>query len=310
MESKEQREQAYRGVLFAGGAYFLWGIFPLFWRELKGVDATELIAHRVVWSLFFVLALSYFLGSWEDVKRAFASPRLVGLHLLSGAMLTVNWLVYVWGVNSGRVLEMSLGYFLVPLLNAGLGKLVLREHLRPVQWCALALAGVGILCQFTALRDFPWAALTIALSWGFYALMRKRSPLDSVAGLAVETALFTPLAGAFLVWKAWHGLGALGHSDSWVTFLVFSTGIVTAIPLIFFAAGARRLRFTTLGLLQYLSPSMTFLLGAFLYHEALTNGKIVSFGLIWLALVLYSIDGLLRSRFGIAAAPAAATQRR
>lgn len=292
MDHVEQQKHAYGGVLFAGGAYFLWGVFPLFWKELKGVDALELIAHRVVWSLFFVLALSYLAGSWESVKQAFRSGMLLRLHLASGALLTLNWLVYVWGINSGRVLEMSLGYFLVPLLNVGLGSLVLRERLRPVQWAAIALTGAGILFQFTDLRHFPWAALAIALTWGFYGLMRKRSPLDSIAGLAVETTLFTPLAAAFLFWKAGNGLGALGHSNLWVTLLVLSTGIVTAIPLIFFAAGARRLRFTTLGLLQYLSPSMTFLLGAFLYREALSGGKIVSFVLIWLALGVYSFDSL------------------
>lgn len=295
MQQVEQQKRTYSGVLFAGGSYFLWGVFPLFWKELQGVDASELIAHRVVWSLFFVLALSYFAGSWDAVKEAFRSSRLVGLHLLSGALLTLNWLVYVWGVNNGRVLEMSLGYFLVPLINVALGSLLLRERLKPVQWVAITLTATGILFQFTDLRNFPWAALTIAVTWGFYGLMRKRSPLDSIAGLAVETTLFTPLAGAYLVWKAGRGLGALGHSDLRVTLLVLATGVVTAIPLIFFAAGARRLRFTTLGLLQYLSPSMTFLLGAFLYREALTGGKIVSFVLIWLALAVYSLDGL-RSR--------------
>ncbi|MFA5262891.1 MAG: EamA family transporter RarD [Opitutaceae bacterium] len=292
MDAQQQGSHGLRGVLSSAGAYLCWGLFPLFWRELKNVDATELIAHRVVWSVVFLMGLTSLLGGWAEVKAAFASAKLTGLHLLSGALLTINWLVYVWSVNNGRVIEMSFGYFLVPLFNVALGKLVLHERLRRLQWLAIALAAVGVALQLTGVGRFPWAGLAVAFSFGFYGLCRKRSPLGSLAGLTMETALYTPLAAAFLLWRVREGTGALGHVDAWQHVLILSAGVITAVPLLLFADGARRLRLSTIGVLQYIGPTLTFVLGVFVYDEAFEKGRLLSFVLIWTALVLYTADNL------------------
>lgn len=279
-----------RGVAYATIAYIAWGLFPLFWRPLHAIAATELIAHRIVWSLVLVAALSMASGGWAELKPALRSPRILGLHVLSGLLLTANWLTYVWGVNHDRVLEASLGYFLVPLGQVSMGLLFLGERLRPRQWWAIGLAAVGVALQFRGVGGMPWVALTLAVTWVLYGFLRKRSALGSLAGLTLETALLAPLASAYLLVLASNGLGALGHARTWEQIGVLSSGLVTAIPLLLFAAGARRLPLTTIGLLQYLVPTLNFLLGAFLYHEPLSAARLVSFAFIWAALVLYSVE--------------------
>jgi chloramphenicol-sensitive protein RarD len=292
MQDQHAARRALGGALAAGTAYVLWGLFPLFWKQLKSVDATELIAHRVVWSLFFVLALTVLMKDWDPLLKALRSWRLVALHLLSGGLLTINWLVYVWAVNHGRVIESSLGYFLVPLINVLMGRLVLREHLRPLQWLAIGIASVGVLMQAFGVGGLPWVAITLAISFGVYGLLRKRSPLGSLAGLSLETALYAPFAASFLLYRAAHGGGALGHSPILVEMLVLSAGVVTAVPLLLFAHGARTLRLSTLGLLQYICPSIAFALGALVYGEPFDPARLLSFVLIWSALVLYTVDNL------------------
>ena len=290
MESPNTRPADARGITYAAVAYAIWGLFPLFWRPLHAIAATELIAHRIVWSLVFVAALSIALGGWEELKPALRSPRILGLHVLSGTLLSINWLTYVWGVNNDRVLEASLGYFLVPLGQVSMGMMFLGERLRSRQWWAIGLAAIGVALQFRGVSGVPSVAITLAVSWVLYGFLRKRSALGSLAGLTVETALLTPVAGAYLLVLSIHGAGALGHASVWEQVGVLSAGIVTAVPLLLFAAGARRLPLTTLGLLQYLVPSLNFLLGAFLYHEPLTPARLVSFAFIWAALVLYSVE--------------------
>lgn len=290
MGSSPSRPSDIRGVTNVSIAYVLWGLFPLFWKQLQGIAATELIAHRVVWSLVFVAALAHTLGAWTEIKPALRSPRKLGLHLLSGALLSMNWLAYVWGVNHDRVLETSLGYFLVPLCNVAMGRLFLGEHLHARQWWAIALAAAGVALQFRGVGGVPWVALTVATSWALYGFLRKRSALGSLAGLTVETALLTPIAGGYLLLLAADGRGALGHASWWQQIGVLTAGVVTAVPLLLFAAGARRLPLSTVGILQYIVPSLTFLLGVFLYHEPLSAARLLSFGFIWAALVLYSVE--------------------
>jgi len=290
MESPNTRPAAARGIAYAAVAYAMWGLFPLFWRPLHAIAATELIAHRIVWSLVFVVALTVALGGWAELKPALRSPRTLGLHLLSGVLLAVNWLTYVWGINNDRVLEASLGYFLVPLGQVSMGMLFLGERLRPRQWWAIGLAAIGVALQFRGVGGIPWVALTLAVSWVFYGFLRKQSALGSLAGLTLETALLAPVAAAYLILLAARGGGALGHAGPWEQVGVLSAGIVTAVPLLLFAAGARRLPLTTIGLLQYLVPSLNFLLGAFLYHEPLAPARLASFACIWVALVLYSVE--------------------
>lgn len=285
-----------RGGVAAFSCYFIWGIVPLYWKQLQAVDARELIAHRLVWSLVFLLAVVAWRSGLAELRSALSTARGIAFNLLSGALLTVNWLVYVWGVNHGHVIECSLGYFLVPLINVALGRLLLRETLRPAQGVAIVLAAAGVALLVAQVGHVPWIALTLAASFGFYGLLRKQSPLGSLTGLTVETMLLAPLAALFLAWRHHTGEGALGTVDAPTTLLVLSTGIVTAIPLLLFAYGARRLRFTTLGLLQYAAPTCQFLLGWLVYGEVFTREHAWAFALIWAGLGFYSGDAFHAQR--------------
>ena len=285
-----------RGALAATLCYFLWGLVPLYWRELAAVDSLELIAHRHIWSLALLLAIVAAQRSFSTIAAVVRSPRAIGINALAALLLTGNWLVYVWGVNTGHVIETSLGYFLVPLVNVAVGRFVLHEHLRRLQWLAIGVAATGVGVMIFQLGRPPWIALTLAATWGGYSLMRKRSPLPAVAGLAVETLLLAPFAAAFLFWRGVQGEGVLGHADTRTHVLVLSAGIITAIPLLLFAYGARRIRLSTLGLLQYLAPSVQLVLGVWVFHESFSRSRMLSFGFIWAALVCYTIDNLLAQR--------------
>jgi len=271
-------------------------LVPLYWKELAAVDAFELIAHRHVWSLVFLAGILAWRGGYAEVRAALGTRRGLAVNVLSSLLLTANWLIYIWGVNAGHVIECSLGYFLVPLLNVTLGKLVLHESLRRLQGLAVLLAAAGVAILVIRLGHIPWIALGIAGTFGFYGLLRKRSALGPVTGLAVETAVLAPFAAGWLLWKAAHGQGALGHVDTSTTLLVLSTGVVTAIPLLLFAYGARRLRLITLGLLQYIAPTGQFLLGWIVYQEEFTRERAWAFILIWIGLLLYTTDAVLTQR--------------
>jgi len=283
-------------VLAALSCYLIWGLVPLYWKELAAVDALELIAHRHVWSLVFLGGILAWRGGYAEARAALATGRGFALSMLSSVLLTANWLIYIWGVNAGHVIECSLGYFLVPLLNVTLGKLVLHESLRRLQGLAVLAAAAGVAILILRLGHVPWIALGIAGTFGFYGLLRKRSALGPLTGLAVETAVLAPFAAGWLLWKAAHGHGALGHVDTPTTLLVLSTGVVTAIPLLLFAYGARRLRLITLGLLQYIAPTCQFLLGWLVYREVFTRERAWAFILIWFGLVLYTTDAFLTQR--------------
>lgn len=295
MSQAEERSPT-RGLLAAFGCYFTWGLVPLFWKQLAAVDAFELIAQRLVWSCVLLAPLLAWRGGWGDARIALGTPRGFAINFLSSVLLTVNWLVYVWAVNAGQVVECSLGYFLVPLINVALGKLVLHEKLRRAQWAAIALAALGVLLLLVRLGRLPWVALALAATFGTYGLLRKQSPLGPLTGLAVETTLLAPFALVFLLWRALHGGGALGHASIGTQFLIATTGVVTAVPLLLFAYGARRLKLTTLGLLQYVAPTVQFAIGVLVYHEAFSRERAQSFALIWAALAIYTVDALWQGR--------------
>ncbi len=296
MSSPDSSPSAARGVSAAALCYFLWGLVPLYWKQLTHVDPVELIAHRHVWSLFFLVVLLRVQGGFKPIVDALRSVRSIGINFLSATLLSINWLVYVWGVNTGHVIECSLGYFLVPLVNVVVGRLVLREHLRTAQWLAIGFAAMGVIAMVVQLGSPPWIALILAASWGAYSLMRKRSPLGSLAGLTTETLLLTPIAASFLIWLHLHERGALGHVDPISQLLVLSAGPITAIPLLLFAYGARRIRLSTLGLLQYIAPSVQLGLGVWFYHEPFSRARGVSFTFIWAGLALYTVDNVLLLR--------------
>lgn len=288
--------QARTGAFAAALCYFLWGLVPLYWKQLANVDPLELIAHRHVWSLALLLTLVTAQRGFGDVRAALGTGRSVGINFLSALFLTGNWLVYVWGVNTGHVIETSLGYFLVPLVNVAAGRFVLHEHLRRAQWIAIALAIGGVALMIVQLGRPPWIALVLAATWGAYSLMRKQSPLGAMTGLTVETLLLAPFAIGLLVWRHQQGIGVLGHVDGRTQMLVVGSGVITAIPLLLFAFAARRIRLSTLGLLQYIAPSVQLGLGIWVYHEPFSRSRGASFAFIWAALALYTADNILAQR--------------
>ncbi len=285
-----------RGALAAALCYFLWGLVPLYWKQLASVDAVELIAHRHLWSLLLLLVIVAAQQGFGAVRAALSTPRSVVLNGVNALLLTANWLVYVWGVNTGHVIETSLGYFLVPLVNVAAGRFVLHEHLRRFQWFAIALATIGVVTMIVQLGRPPWIALIVAGTWGAYSLLRKKSPLPAVTGLTVETLLLAPFALGFLLWQHQVGAGALGRVSPALHGLILSSGVVTAIPLLLFAYGARLIRLSTLGLLQYIAPSVQLVLGVWVYHEPFTRTRAAGFAFIWAALALYTADNLLAQR--------------
>jgi chloramphenicol-sensitive protein RarD len=284
------------GAVSATAAFLMWGTFPLYWKQMQGVPAFELIAHRITWSLLFLLGVLAWQRNFGTLRPAFVDARLFGLNLLSSVLLAANWTVYVWAVNAGHVIETSLGYFLVPLVNVMLGSVFLHERLRPLQWLAISLAAVGVTVMLLRVGHVPWIALSLAGTWSSYGLLKKKSALGSIAGLTVEAILLFPLAVALLLW--WHhtGVGALGRVDARTHFFVLAAGVVTAVPLLLFAYGAQRLKLTTLGLLQYVAPTVQFLIGLLVYHEAFDSARLQAFSLIWLGLILYSGDGAWAQR--------------
>lgn len=283
------------GLLAAALSYALWGLFPLYFRQVAAVPPFEIVLHRSVWSLAFVLLILAVQRHWGWVAAVVRQPRTLGIGLLSALLLTTNWLVYVWAVNHGRVMEASLGYFINPLVNVALGVLFLKETLRPAQRGALALATAGVAWLTWTAGVPPWIALALALSFGLYGLLRKTAPLGALEGLALETALLAPLAVPALLWLSLHG-GSLATADAPTWGWLLFAGPLTAVPLLLFAHGARRVTMATLGLLQYLAPTIQFGLAVWLFHEPLAPARLAGFALIWAALALYSAESLWRLR--------------
>lgn len=281
------------GIAAALGAYTLWGLVPIFFRQLAAVPALEIIAHRVVWSLLLVAALLVCAGRLGTVWNAARDPRILARAACAAGLVMTNWLVFVWAVNAGRILETSLGYFITPLVSILLGVMVLGERLRPRQWVAVACACLGVALEGWRVGGLPWVSLTLAATFGSYGLLRKQLPLDAAGGLLLETACAAPFALLYLPWLG--NAGSFG-GDAPTSWLLIATGPVTAIPLLLFAIGARRLPLATMGFLQYTAPSLTFLVAIFIYGEAMNLARLFAFAAIWAGLALYSADLVLRQR--------------
>jgi chloramphenicol-sensitive protein RarD len=279
-----------QGLLYAASAYLIWGLLPIFWKALQTVPALEILAHRIVWSLVVVLLLLAYKRAWRWLPAALRDRRTLLTFLATASFLSLNWFAYIWAVNAGYILETSLGYFITPLVNILLGMIFLQERLRFWQGVALALASSAVLYLTLSYGAFPWIALTLALSFGAYGLLRKIAPLNSLEGLTLETLLMFFPALAYLLTLAVNGRGSFGTTDARTTLLLILTGIITAFPLLLFASGARRITMTSLGFLQYIAPTITFFLGVFVYHEPLSTARLVGFSLIWVALLIYTLD--------------------
>jgi chloramphenicol-sensitive protein RarD len=287
---------AIKGFLAALSAFAIWGVFPLYFHPLHQVSAAEIIAHRIVWSCLFVLAWIGLRGELPAPRAALADRSVVWRLAVSATLISINWLTYVWGVTHGHVVETSLGYFIGPLVNVLLGVVLLSERLSPAQWSAVALAvaGVGYLTVMTG--SLPWIALTLAFSFATYGLIRKIVKVESLPGLATETLLLVPFAGAYLLWCESAGTGALGHAGPVVDALLIGSGPLTAIALFLFAYGTRLLAYSTVGVLQYITPTLQFICGVFALHEPFEHARVLGFAIIWTALLIYAGEGLRLSR--------------
>ena len=284
-----------KGILFAGSAYLLWGLFPIYFKALHEVPALEILLNRMLWSLLFLVGVLTWRKQWAWIASAIRQPRLIAGFALSALLLSANWFVYIWAVNHGHVVDASLGYFITPLVNILIGALWLRERLRPGQWLAVALAASGVVWLTVQAGHLPWIGLILAASFGSYGLLRKTSALGALEGLSLETALLFPFAFAWLAWMSWQGQNSFIAGGSDIKLLLLVSGPITAIPLLLFAAGARRIPMTTLGLLQYISPLVQLLLGVWLYQEPFDSGRLFGFIAIWAALLVYSAEGLWRN---------------
>lgn len=285
-----------KGMLYAIAAYGMWGLFPLYWKTLQHVPALEILSHRMAWSLLFVLALLVVRRRWDWLKTAVHTPRTILLFFASAVLLSANWFVYIWGVNAGHIVETSLGYFINPLVSVLMGVFFLKETLRRAQWGAIGLAAAGVIYLTVQYGALPWISLTLATSFALYGLIRKTAPLGSLEGLSLETALmFFPALG-YLLYLEWTGTAAFGHVDTLTTVLLGFAGVATAVPLLLFASGARRIKLATIGILQYIAPTLQFLIGVLVYHEPFTLDRLIGFSIIWLALLLYSGENIWFNR--------------
>ena len=280
-----------RGFLLGVAAYSMWGVFPLYWTLLEPAGAIEILAHRVAWSLVVMVALVVLLRRGSQLRAILRSPRLLALLTVASVVIGLNWGGFIWGVNNHRVVEVSLGYFINPLVTVLLGVVVLGERLRPAQWVAIGLAGLAVLGLTLDYGHPPWIAFLLACSFGTYGLAKKKANVEAVESLTFETMVLTPVALGYLIWLSRDG-GATFGSGVGHSLLLASTGLVTAIPLICFGAAAIRVSMTTIGLLQYLAPTIQFALGILFFHEEMTTAKWVGFILVWLALVLFTSEAL------------------
>jgi chloramphenicol-sensitive protein RarD len=284
------------GLLYGLGAYLCWGFMPLYFKLLAAVSPTEIVGHRIVWSLVFLAALAIAFRRWAAIRAAVTARRVLLTLMLTSVLIAVNWLTYIYAVVSGHVLAGSLGYYLNPLVNVLLGVVILKERLSRAQLFAVLLAGAGVAVLATGAGRDLWISLTLAASFGLYGFLRKIAPVDSLEGLSVETALLAPLALGWILWLGQQGTGGLGHYDLRTDALLVLGGAVTAIPLLLFTAAARRLPYSTLGFLQYLAPSLQFLLAVLAFGEQLTTAHIICFGAIWAALVIFTFEGVRQGR--------------
>ena len=283
------------GYLYALAAYLVWGLLPVYWKWLQQVPSVQVIGHRIIWS--FILLLVYIIATRQWKKfHAELNRRVFILYGIAGILLSVNWLVYVWAVNAGFIVETSLGYFINPLLSVVLALAFLGERLRPAQWLPVGLAAAGVVYLTAAYGSLPWIALTLACTFGFYSLVKKIAPLGSLHGLTLETGIvFLPALG-YLALIEFTGQGAFGHQDSATDGLLAGSGIITVIPLLLFASAARRIPLTMIGIMQYIAPTLQFLIGVFLYKEPFTRAKLIGFSLVWIALLIFWLEGVFARR--------------
>jgi chloramphenicol-sensitive protein RarD len=285
-----------KGVIYAIVAYVIWGFFPFYWEKLGHIPALQVLSHRILWSFILLFALILITGQWKAFHQAAFKRHVLLIYLASAVLIAINWLTYVWAIGAGFIIESSLGYFINPLVSVLLGVVLLRERLRPFQWLPLLLVTGAVVYLTVVYGSLPWIALTLAFSFAFYGLVKKKAPLDSLQGLTLETGILFLPALLFLMILEWTGKGAFLHSSASISLMLVGAGLVTTTPLLLFSAAAPRVSLTTIGILMYINPALQFLLGLFVYHEPFSREQLLGFGIVWFALILFGIEGVLASR--------------
>jgi chloramphenicol-sensitive protein RarD len=295
-----EKNEHNNGVVYAASAFVIWGIIPIFWKQMAYIPAIEILMHRIVWSLLFAVVVIVAIGKWPLLRVALTTRKTLQLLTISALLIGMNWGLFIWAVNIGRIEETSLGYYINPLVNIALGVMLLSERLTRIQMIAVAVACAGVLNQAIAVGVLPWVSLTLAISFGLYGLIRKQVPVEALVGLAVEAIVLTPLAFGYLIYMELQGSALFLHQGWSTDALLVLAGPLTAIPLLLFAAGVRRIKLSTMGFVQYLAPSISLILAVLMYNEPFTAAHAVTFGLIWLALALISWEALTRERYSAA----------
>jgi chloramphenicol-sensitive protein RarD len=290
------KSESILGLLYAGSAFLIWGLGPIYWKAIAAVPALEISAHRVVWAFLFILILIVIGRLRTEFVSALKDLRILLTLMLTAVILAGNWLLYVWAINNNYMLQGSLGYYINPLVNVVFGVLFLRERLRPAQVLAVLLAGAGVVYLTFSYGEFPWIALALAASFGLYGLIRKVAPVGALVGLSIETMFMLVPAAAYLIYLESQGSASFLRGSVSIDLLLLGTAVLTAVPLTCFTAGARRINLTTVGLLQYMAPTLIFLLAVFYYHEPFAAAQVRTFIMIWIALIIYSTDSMIYSR--------------
>lgn len=293
--SSPESGDSLKGFGFALAAYLLWGFLPLYMKALADVPTLEVLAHRILWSVPVALAILVWLGRTDDLRAALRNPRLLGMAAITAALISVNWAIYVWSIQAGHALDAALGYYINPLFSVFLGRVLLGERLRPAQWAAIGLAAVAVAMLTWEQGRLPWVALSLTLTWGIYAYFKKSLPLGPNQGFTLEVLLLLPLAVGYAGWLAATGQSSFGSSAG-VTALLAGCGVVTAVPLMLYANGAKLLRLSTIGIMQYIAPTMIFLTAVFLFDEPFGRARAIAFPMIWAALVIYTVSLIQQAR--------------
>ena len=281
-----------RGITLALSAYIFWGLHPVYWKQLQSVSSWEIVANRVIWSLVFFSIILTSRKQWKPLRKKVKNSPNKFILILPAFLIGSNWATYIWAVNAGFIIETSLGYFISPLVSVFLGVIFLKEHLRKIQWLAIFLAGLGVLIMTFIYGQFPWIAIYLAGTWGLYGLLRKKSPLNAVEGLTLETTTLLIPAIVYLIYLI--QIESLSFfKEIHISFLFIGSGLISGLPLILFIASARLINLSLIGVLQYIYPTLIFLTGYFVYNESLTEAKIIGFSFIWIALIIYTIEGTL-----------------
>jgi chloramphenicol-sensitive protein RarD len=290
-----------KGIWYAIGAYATWGLFPLYWKLLHHVPALQLISHRIIWSFLALIVIILCIRQWTGFRSTVFAWSVLRVYCFAAVLIGINWLTYVWAVNACHIVETSLGYFINPLLSVSMGVFFLHEHLRPRQWIAIGLAAAGVLFLAIVHGSIPWIALTLAFSFAFYGLVKKTAPLGSLYGLTLETGILLLPALFYLFISDLNGTGAFLHTGTTADILLAGAGIVTTIPLLMFASAARRIPLSLIGILQYISPTLQFLIGVLIYHESFTFIQFIGYAIVWIALILFGMESFFayRAQFAI-----------